>query len=303
MPEKKGGLGLVSIITVNFNQTALTCALLESIRRQEYRDVEVIVVDNGSQDDPAQIFQDCYPEAKYIRSAQNLGFAGGNNLALPEANGAFLFFVNNDAEIAEGCIARLLQLLHANNNAGIVSPLICYYPPVHPSTVHHPPSTVIQYAGMPRVNPLTGRSSMEGNGAENCGQYATAFKTGYAHGAAMMLPRAVLDAVGPMQEDYFLYYEEIDWCERIHRAGYSVWVEPRALVLHKESMTMATLGSSKTYYMTRNRIRFMRRHYGGWRFPVFVFFLTFVGIPANILRYLIHGEWANMRAFLKGLFN
>lgn len=323
--------GLVSIITVNFNQTELTCALLESVRQQDYRDVEVIVVDNASSIDPSLVFQERFPAVKYIRSAQNLGFAGGNNLALPKASGEFLFFVNNDAEITTGCIARLVQLLESTPKAGIVSPLICYHPGVsgqqlttnsqpayanasagQPSTanpptpmlrrVNRPPSAVIQYAGMPRVNPFTGRSNMDGNGQELRGQYPQAFTTGYAHGAAMMIPRKVLAEIGPMQEDYFLYYEEIDWCERIHRAGYSVWVEPRALVWHKESMTMAALGTIKTYYLTRNRILFMQRHYGGWSFLLFSLFLFFVTLPSNLFRYLWKGEWGNIRAFLKGIF-
>lgn len=296
--------GLVSIITVNFNQTELTCALLESIRQQDYRDVEVLVVDNASADNPSQIFQERFPEVKFIRSAQNLGFAGGNNLALPHATGSFLFFVNNDAELTDGCIARLVQHLDSTERAGIVSPMICY----HPSTAYRPPSTVhrlplIQYVGMPRVNPFTGRSNMEGNGQEHRGQYPEAFTTGYAHGAAMMMPRNVLDVVGPMREDYFLYYEEVDWCERLHQAGYSVWVEPRAMVWHKESMTMAELGTRKTYYVTRNRILFMRRHFGGWRFVLFTLFLIFVTIPSNLFRYIRKGEWGNMRAFLKGIIN
>ncbi len=296
--------GLVSIITVNFNQTELTCSLLESVRQQDYRTVEVIVVDNASSENPSRIFQERYPEVKFIHSAKNLGFAGGNNLALPEAVGEYLFFVNNDAEITTGSIARLVQLLESNEKAGIVSPLICYHPSAsrQPSTVNRQPSTIIQYAGMPRVNPFTGRSNMDGNGQENLGQYPEAFTTGYAHGAAMMIPRRVLAEVGPMREDYFLYYEEVDWCERIHRAGYSVWVEPRALVWHKESMTMAALGTSKIYYMTRNRILFMQRHFGGWRFLLFLLFLTFVTLPSNLFRYFRKGEWGNMRAFLKGLF-
>jgi GT2 family glycosyltransferase len=142
---------------------------------------------------------------------------------------------------------------------------------------------------------------MDGNGVENRGQYASPFPTGYAHGAAMMVPRRVLESVGPMREDYFLYYEEVDWCERIHQAGYTVWVEPRALVWHKESMTMQTLGTAKTWYLNRNRILFMRRHYGGWSFAVFMLFLTFVTIPKHLVAYGLKGDWANMWAFLKGI--
>jgi GT2 family glycosyltransferase len=307
-------MGMVSIITVNFNQTDLTCALLESIRLQEYRDLEVIVVDNGSAENPAATFLTRFPEVQFLRSNQNLGFAGGNNLALPQAKGDYLFFVNNDAEIAAGCIAQLVHFLEKTPKAGIVSPLICFYdgrltadggrPEVTarpPSAVRRPPAAVIQYAGMPRVNRFTARSNMDGHGIENRGQYNTPFPTGYAHGAAMMIPKKVLEAVGPMHEDYFLYYEEVDWCERIRRAGFSVWVAPAALVWHKESMTMQGLGAAKTYYLSRNRIWFMKRHYGGLSFVVFALFMIFATVPKYLFGYLLKGDWKNMRAFFRGI--
>lgn len=288
---------MVSIITVNFNQTELTCALLDSIRKQDYRNVEILVVDNASRENPAAIFQSGYPEVKFIRSEKNLGFAGGNNLALPHAKGDFLFFVNNDAEIKEGCIAGLLDFLEKTPGSGIVSPLICYGPREDAGSA----PLRIQYAGMPPVSRFTARSNMDGNGAENRGQYASPFRTGYAHGAAMMISRRVLDEVGPMLEDYFLYYEEIDWCERLRKAGYSIWVEPRAVLWHKESMTMKSLGSSKTYYLSRNRILFMRRHYAGWNFPVFMAFMLCITVPRHVFGYVLRGEWRPLQAFLNGV--
>ena len=101
---------MVTIITVNFNQTALTCALLESIRQQEFQDIEVIVVDNASVENPEKALLACYPGLIFIQNSHNLGFAGANNRACAVATGSQLFFVNNDAEITPGCIARLQHL-------------------------------------------------------------------------------------------------------------------------------------------------------------------------------------------------
>ncbi len=286
---------LVSIITVNYNQAEVTCALLDSIRRQDYRNVEVFVVDNGSRENPAALFAARYPEAHFIRSEQNLGFAGGNNLALAEARGAYLFLVNNDAELTGGCIRRLLDRFGSVPDLGIVSPLICYFPE------KDRPYDLIQYAGMTPVNPFTARNRTTGNRQPDRGQFSEPQPTGYAHGAAMMVHRRVLDRVGPMDEDFFLYYEEVDWCERIRRAGFSVWVEPRARVYHKESLTVQKLGTLKTYYLNRNRVRFMRRNYGGWRLGVFYAFLFLVTVPKNVVLYLIRGELANLGAFLRGI--
>lgn len=299
---------LVSLITVNFNQTDATCALLDSIRQQGYRNLEIFVVDNGSRENPAQVFLEKYPEVKFIRSEQNLGFAGGNNLAVKEAKGDFLFFVNNDAELADGCIERLLALFEQVPDLGIVSPLICYFPDevegrgLKAEGAANPPPSLIQYAGMSHLNPLTGRNRTLGNKEADAGQFAEPQPTAYAHGAAMMISRRTLEQVGPMDEGFFLYYEELDWCERIRRAGFSVWVEPRARVHHKESLTMKKLGATKTYYLNRNRVWFMRRNYCGWRLAFFFVFLFLATIPKNVLLYLLRGEMENLKAFLRGIW-
>ena len=269
--------------------------------------MEVFVVDNGSRENPAAVFADNYPEVQFIRSEQNLGFAGGNNLALKQAKGDFLFFVNNDAELTEGCIERLLALFEKVPDLGMVSPLICYSlsverPDRGRGYKNEKREDVIQYAGMTRVDPLTGRNRMIGNKSLDKGQFTESQPTAYAHGAAMMIPRRVLEQVGPMDEDFFLYYEELDWCERIWRAGFSVWVEPRARVYHKESLTMQQLGALKTFYLNRNRVWFMRRNYGGWRLGIFYVFLFAVTIPKNVLLYLFRGETGNLKAFLRGIW-
>ena len=282
---------LVSIITVNYNQELLTCALLDSIRRQDFRNLEVIVVDNGSAQRPERIIEQ-YPEVVFVRSSRNLGFAGGNNIGLSRATGDYLFLVNNDTELTYNCIAQLVHFAGNTPGAGIVSPLICY----------PPPPTVIQYAGMTQVDPFTGRNRTIGAGEVNRGQFDMPRQTAYAHGAAMFMSSDVLKAVGPMREDYFLYYEELDWCERIRRAGYGVWVEPRACVWHKESSTVKSLGPVKTYYLSRNRILFMRRNFSGWQFAVFILFLMAVVLPKNILIFTWRAEWRNMDAFLQGIW-
>ena len=287
---------MVSIITVNFNAADQTCALLESIRQLHDPLLQVIVVDNGSRIDPGAEFLKQFPFITYLRSEQNLGFAGGNNLALQVAQGDYLFFINNDAEITQQAIPRLVSLLQNNPKAGIVSPLICFHPASQPNAA----AGVIQYAGMTAMQPFTGRNRMLGRGELNRGQYNRPFQTAYAHGAAMMIPRKVLETVGPLSEDYFLYYEELDWCERIRKAGYDVWVEPNAMVWHRESATMNTMGAIKTFYMTRNRIRFMQRHFGGWRFWIFKAYFNLVAAPKQAFSSLLRLDWPGMGAFFRG---
>jgi GT2 family glycosyltransferase len=288
---------LISIITVNYNGLDMTIDLLKSIDNQSYKNIEIFVVDNASKEDSAAFFQKNYPHVKFIRSEKNLGFAGGNNLAVKEAKGGFLFFINNDAEITEGCLEKLVALFNEKPKLGIVSPLLLYF---NESKGHD--KDLIQYAGTTRVDSITARNKTLGEKEWDTGQFNTATETAYAHGAAMMIKREVVDNVGVMFEEFFLYYEELDWCEHIRKAGYGIYIEPRARVYHKESASVGAMSTLKTYYINRNRIYFMRRNFGGINLLLFSVFLVFITIPKNVLMFLLKGQFEHAKVFLKAIW-
>jgi GT2 family glycosyltransferase len=136
---------LVSIVTVNYNTTAVTCELLTSIVNNSYSRLEVIVVDNASVEDPTAALLAAYPAVKVIRSDINKGFAGGNNMGIRVATGNYIFLVNNDTEFTDGLIEGLLTVFSLHPDAGIVSPKFHYY---------YQPGT-IEYAGYNAVDTLT----------------------------------------------------------------------------------------------------------------------------------------------------
>ena len=212
----------VSIITVNYNQSYITEQLLASVyATNNYAAVEIIVVDNASKDNPIPVWQVQYPNITFIRSETNLGFAGGNNLGVKAAKGTFLFFVNNDTEFTTGLIKSLAAILDNNSGIGMVSPKIRYFDQ----------PTVLQYAGFTNMNYYTMRNRCIGQFEEDKGQYDNnTGPTGYIHGAAMMVRRDAIIKAGLMAENFFLYYEEMDWNDHIKRAGYQVWLEPKALI-------------------------------------------------------------------------
>ncbi len=289
---------LVSLVAINFNQLSLTIQFLESVRRQDYKNVEIFIIDNASRENPSDYLKTHFPEVKVIVSDKNLGFAGGNNLALPYAKGDYLFFVNNDTELTDGCIAKLVQLFQVRPRLGIVSPLICYFPTDDDKKAGR---EIIQYVGMTAINALTARNRTLGEKEVNRQQYRFALPTAYAHGAAMMISRNVMEKAGTMWNDFFLYYEELDWCARIRRAGFEIWVEPNAKIYHKESATVGALSSFKTFYINRNRVLFMRRNFGGIKFLMYLCFLVFVTIPINLFRYFTTGQFFHMRAFWRAM--
>lgn len=282
---------LVSIITINYNQLQLTCQLLDSLRNVTYPAVEVIVVDNHSKEDPTSVIREHYPEVKLIVSKENLGFAGGNNLGIAASHGEYIFFLNNDTEVDAAALEPLVELFQTHPDAGVASSMLLYFNS----------GETIQYAGSSRINPFTGRSRRIGHMEKDIGQYKEVQETELAHGAAMMVPRRVIDKVGMMPEFFFLYYEEVDWCESIKRAGHKIFFVPASKVYHKESMSIGKGSTLKTYYMTRNRLLYMRRNTAGLtKFSWMLFFLSF-SLPKNAAIFALRRDGNHARAFWRGL--
>jgi GT2 family glycosyltransferase len=285
----------VSIITVNYNQSYITEQLLASVyATNKYAAVEIIVVDNASKDNPVPVWQVQYPDITFIRSETNLGFAGGNNLGVKAAKGEYLFFVNNDTEFTAGLVESLVAILDKNPVVGMVSPKIRYFDQ----------PTVLQYAGFTNMNYYTMRNRCIGQFEEDKGQYdKNTGPTGYIHGAAMMVRRDAVVKAGLMAENFFLYYEEMDWNDHIKRAGYQVWLEPKALIYHKESVSVGRVSGLKEYFMNRNRLLFIRRNAPS-ALTIMIFYNYFIWVvtPRNIINYIRKGHKGFSALLLKSIW-
>jgi GT2 family glycosyltransferase len=268
----------ISIVTVNYNQAGVTEQLLHSIAQTNtYSNIEIIVVDNGSKINAVTQLSPKFNNVVFIRSDSNLGFAGGNNLGLAAATGDYFFLVNNDTEFTPGLIQKLADVLDEHPEVGMISPRINYFED----------KTLIQYAGFTTISFYTQRNGTIGQFEHDNGQYNdTTGLTAYAHGAAMMVKREATDKAGMMFENYFLYYEEMDWCERIKRAGYQIWMRGDALIYHKESISVGKNSWLKEYFMNRNRILFARRNAPALAASIFYIYFMLMVAPRNILKYI-----------------
>jgi GT2 family glycosyltransferase len=286
------GYPLISVITLNWNTTEVTCDFLRSVRNNNtYPNIEVVVVDNASEKDPADDFHQVYPGLRFIRNSANLGFSGGNNVGIRAAAGDYFFIVNNDTEFTPGLLEGLLDVFRRHPDAGLVSPKFHYF--FEKGT--------IEYAGYRNINLFTGRNGMIGHREKDHGQYDEMKETHYAHGGGMMVSRDIIERVGLMPEDFFLYYEELDWSEQVKRKGFKIYYQPGSLIYHKESMTTGKSSPLKTFYLTRNRILFMRRNAGWPGFLVFAAYFFCITIPKNSLVYLVRGQREHFRSFWKGV--
>jgi GT2 family glycosyltransferase len=284
---------LVSIILINWNQLPVTLECLESLSRLTYTNYEIILVDNASKEDPSKIVKEKFPHVRMIRTDQNLGFTGGNNIGLKIAKGDYFFILNNDTEVAStNLLEKLIEPFEKDPSIGMVSPKIRYFS--HPD--------VIQYAGYTKINPFTGKNRQVGEKEEDKGQHNVSGYTDYANGAAMLVKREVADRVGVFPDHFFIYYEELDWSSQTVKHGYKIYYQSEVFIYHKESITMGKASAIKTYYNNKNRILFMRRNSNGFQLMCFLGFLVAFTIPKNTLSFLFTGKFEHLRSFYRGVF-
>ena len=251
------------------------------------------MVDNASSNQEAEQISSRFPYVKVIKSDKNLGFAGGNNLGIRASKGKYLFLINNDTYFEDFNVQALIDRLGSDPTIGIVCPKIKFAWPPQP----------IQFAGYTPLSNITIRNQAIGFGEEDHGQHEIAHPTPYAHGAAMLIKREVMDKVGLMPECYFLYYEELDWSMMFTRAGYQIWYEPKCTIFHKESQATGQNSPLRTYYITRNRLRLVKRNYQG--VPKWLSYCYLIGIVGgrDILHYLLSGRFQHLKATLSGIRN
>ena len=301
MTEEK----IISIITINYNGLKDTCELMETLPLDD-TSIEVIVVDNASRQDEASVIEQRYPQVKVIRSSENLGFAGGNNLGIEASCGKYLYFINNDtllslqgntvANTKHGMqpeLRYLVERLESDRQIGMVCPKIRFTWG----------DNLIQFAGYTPLSRVTLRNNAIGFNESDYGQYDTAHPTPYGHGAAMMVRREAIDKAGMMPTCFFLYYEELDWSMMIRRAGYTIWYEPASTIYHKESQTTGQASPLRTYYITRNRLFFVQRNSPlPWRYLSYLYLVFVAGLKA-ILKDLLTKRSDLARATLRGLWH
>jgi GT2 family glycosyltransferase len=279
----------VSIITINYNGLEDTCALIETIPFNE--NMEVIVVDNASNNQEADTIAKRYPRVKVIQSERNLGFAGGNNLGIQAAQGKYLFLINNDTIIRDFKIQALIDRMESSCDIGVVCPKIRF------SWGNNP----IQFAGYSKLSRVSVRNHAIGFNEEDQGQYETAHPTPYAHGAAMLIRRDAIDKVGLMPECFFLYYEELDWSMMFTRAGYQIWYDPLCTIYHKESQSTGQNSPLRTYFLTRNRLLLVRRNPQEFNKMLAYIYLIGIVAPRDILKYTFIGRFDLLKSIFRAL--
>ena len=258
--------GLASIIVVNFNGMHLLEECLDSLLDQSYKEIEIIVVDNGSQDGSCEFIEKRYSDkVKLMKNKTNLGCTGGSNIGICASKGEFIVLVNNDTRSDKEMVGHLIEAGKADEKIGMcATKLLNYFEP-----------NVIDAAGM--VIYKDGLNQGRGRFEIDRGQYEDIEEIIYASDGGALLKRAMLDDIGLFDEDFFLYGEEADMGLRARLLGWKAIYVPKAIIYHKISQTGGQYSALKLFYAERNRLFVVIKCY-----PILFLFKSFY---CTILRY------------------
>jgi GT2 family glycosyltransferase len=233
---------LVSVIVVNYNGLHLLKECLDSLREQAFTDFETIFVDNASSDGSVEFVESGYPEVKIVKNRKNLGYGGGNNAGIRVSAGRYVVLLNNDTKVDPRWLQQLVEAAGKEGRTGMcASKILNYYEP-----------DVIDNTGllMYRDGIARGRGRLE----KDTGQYDSGEEVFFPSGCAGLYKREMLDEIGLLDEDFFLYVEDVDIGLRGRLAGWRCVYVPNAVVYHKYSATTEPYSPLKAYLVERNRI-------------------------------------------------
>lgn len=239
------------VIVLSWNGAEHLAACLEALQAQRGAEADILVVDNGSHDDSVVVARRVCPQATVVENGRNLGFSGGMNVGLrllldgERASAAYAVLLNQDTVVAADWLRHILAPFSADERIAAVG-----------CKIYNHDGQTLQHAGG-WIDPHRGTSHHIGYGTRDDGQYDEPRAMEYVTGAAMALRLTALAEVGLFDEGYSpAYFEEVDLCWRLRRAGYRVWYTPAATLRHAESTSLTNL-VQRSVLVQRNRLRFV----------------------------------------------
>ncbi len=260
----------LSVIIVNRNTADLLLKCLDHVFRSDLdQKPEIIVVDNGSNDDSAVRAKKEYPEITLLELGKNFGFAAANNLAAKKAKGTFFFLLNTDALLEKDCARTLLNLMKSDPRIGMIGPQLLNEDRSAQTSFEAVPTLVTETLNRSLLKRIFPKRYP---GKKNTSE--TAFQVEALIGAAIMLRSEVFDSAPIFDEDYFFFLEETDLAVRMRQAGWQIWHEPKAKAVHLQGATADTYPAEARIEFYRSRYIFFRKHYGVFSMRLLKIILT-----------------------------
>jgi len=277
----------VFIVILNWNGWKDTIECVESCLDLTHSDFTILIVDNSSTDNSQSILQDKFPDIDVLQSGGNLGFSGGNNIGIRHAlaNGAdYIWLLNNDTRVDPNALSALMSVADSDSRTGIVGSKLFYY---------DEPNKVAFAGGCWKQSPQ--HPYHLGVDEDDHGQFDEIREVDFVTGCSLLIKSAVIEDIGEMPEEYFLYWEDIDWNACAEKKGWKIVYVPQSRVWHKVSASTGGKPMTQVYYNVRNRLLFMSRHQ-----PLRVF-ATLMQTALTTAGFAMKGDKSRALAYFKGL--
>lgn len=280
MTQKKSLYPLAYIILLNWNGWRDTLNCLASLDRLEYRNYWVLVVDNCSSDDSVNRIRASYPDVPVIQTGKNLGFAGGNNVGIRHALGEgaeYVWLLNNDTVVEPRSLSTMVELAEEDPNIGAVGSILYHMSEPEKvqawggGCVYFWPG-IIRYLNVPSYG-----SNLQ-----------------YITGASMLVKRALIEDIGPLDERYFMYWEDIDYGFRARKNGWKLKTAPASVVWHKESATLHRKSAVMDKYFNASAVRFFAKNHPLPLVPILL------GVGGRLLKRVVRADWERALATFQG---
>lgn len=251
----------VAIILVNWNGYLFTKACIKSLEKIEYNAFQIILVDNGSENFEGQKLKKEFPEIELIENGKNLGFAGGNNVGIRRAledGFSYVMLLNNDTEVEPNFLEEMISKFQSNPKLGMVQPLIFFL---------HDRNKIWSAGG--RWNSFLGRAITVGDRKMIKSIDLKDSEIDWATGCCILISKEALEQIGLLNEQYFTYFEDVDWSLRLKDKGYKIELASAAKIYHeagassKKKHSEGTLSASVFYFHVRNQFFLLRDHLSG----------------------------------------
>jgi len=286
VPETDGvvmPLPYVIFVILNTNRRDDTMACLDSIRKNTYQNYKTLVLDNASTDGSIDAIHATFPEVEIIALQQNLGYAGNNNVGVRAAmaqEADWVFVLNEDTNLAPDCLEQLVVIGESDPHIGIVGPMV----------YHHDEPTIIQSAGGALGSDWNSRHL--GQNEADTGQFPKPHDVEWISGCAILVRRQVIEQVGALDDEFFYYWEEVEWCLRARERGWRIVHIPQAKLWHKGVQRNYRPKPSVVYYATRNRFLMFKKR----RAPFRAWLAAWVQTLRTLSSWSLRPKWRGQRA-------
>lgn len=279
----------LSVIIVSHNTRELLALCLDSLLTNLASSAlgnEVIVVDNASRDRTVEMVLKRFPHVQLLANEENLGFAAANNQGLKESKGNYLLLLNPDTLVQGEALQLMFQFLVSHPRVSLVGPKLLYPDGRLQHSAFSFPTLPMIFLDFFPLNHRLINSPLNGRYPKALYEVGEPFPIDHPLGAAMMVRRKAVDQVGPLDEGFFIYCEEIDWCMRMKKMGWEIFCLPQAEIVHYVGKSTGQFREAMYVELHRSRYRLYEKHYG----PAFRLMSRLI-VGLGVRREMLKARW------------